>query len=285
MPHQLSVTVAPTRPTARPPAIPTAIPPAAGNGPAVNPGQPARVQPNYLPNNAAPVYNPNNAAPVYNPNATAPVYTPGTTTTLPVYTPGANPATITPGVPMVIPPTNIVPSNPTIITPSSPTVITPTYPTAIPNGHPTIISPATPTTGEQIKKMPSNDKNKGAVITPGSPVLTPTGAKIETEATHPFDLDRRYELRVAHAADYSKLTGQLSFVHTDGGLWVLRYAPLAEEDRYGGSVVLARDRMMNSYREGDLVTIEGRVISQKSSARLGGPLYQVQTISLVDRPQ
>src|SRR5439155_21398552 len=116
-------------------------------------------------------------------------------------------------------------------------------------------------------------------------VVTPAAAKIETEAKNPFDLDRRYEQRVSHAADYSRLTGQLFFVHADGGLWVLRYAPLSREDGNGGSVILSRDRPMNNYREGDLVTVEGKIISQKGSARLGAPLYRTQSIRLVDRPE
>ena len=155
------------------------------------------------------------------------------------------------------------------------------------------VAPATPNTkpAETIKKMPKADdkpgeieKPKGASIMPQAPV-TPTGAKVETEAKNPFELARRYETRVGRAADYSKLTGQLYFVHADGGLWVLRYAPLSEEDAHGGSVVLARGLVMNNYREGDLVTVAGQVISQKASRRLGGALYQVRTMSLVDRPQ
>ena len=136
---------------------------------------------------------------------------------------------------------------------------------------------------EPIKKMPKDD-GKVAPVAPAVAPVTPAGARIETEVKNPFELARRYEKRVSHAADFSRLTGQLSFVHADGGLWILRYASLAEEDRNGGSVILARDRMMNNYREGDLVTIEGQVISQKGSTRLGGPLYRVQAISLVDRP-
>ena len=153
-------------------------------------------------------------------------------------------------------------------------------------GNPVIGTPVEPGKGiEPIKKMPKDD-GKGAMMAPVAPIspVTPAGARIETEVKNPFELARRYEQRVGHATDYSRLTGQLSFVHADGGLWVLRYASLAEEDRNGGSVILARDRMMNNYREGDLVTIEGQVISQKGSTRLGGPLYRVQAISLVDRP-
>jgi hypothetical protein len=130
--------------------------------------------------------------------------------------------------------------------------------------------------------MPS-DANKGASLAPLSPAI-PAAAKVETEAKNPFDSDRRHEPSVGHTADFGRLTGQLSYVRVDGGLWVLRYAPLSQEDANGGSVILARDRSMNNYKEGDLVTVEGRVISEKGSTRLGGPLYQVQTIRLVDRP-
>jgi hypothetical protein len=133
-------------------------------------------------------------------------------------------------------------------------------------------------------KMPKGEGTPKASLTPTSP-LVPTGARIETEAKNPFELDRRYVKRVACAADYSKVTGQLFFVHIDGGIWVLRYAPLSTEDANGGSVVLPNDRKMNSYREGDLVTVEGKIINQKGYLRLGGPLYQARTISLVDRPQ
>jgi hypothetical protein len=134
--------------------------------------------------------------------------------------------------------------------------------------------------------MPKPDgKGKVGSIMPISPI-TPTAAKtVETETKNPFELDRRYEQRVGRAADYSKLTGQLQFVHADGGLWILRYAPVSEEDAHGGSVVLARDRSMDSYREGDLVTVQGRIISERGSSRLGGPLYRAQSIELVERPQ
>jgi hypothetical protein len=158
---------------------------------------------------------------------------------------------------------------------------------------------------EQIKKLPSGDEKKGKIegakpdnkgqpdkkkednnaslVIP--PLVTPAAGKTETGAKNPFELARRYELRVTHAADYGRLTGRLSFVHADGGLWVLRYAPLAQEDRHGGSVILTRDQPMNNYREGDLVTVEGQIISERGSVRLGAPLYRVQSIRLVDRPQ
>ena len=79
------------------------------------------------------------------------------------------------------------------------------------------------------------------------------------------------------------MTGQLFYVHADGGLWVLRYAPLWKEDPHGGSVVLARDLRMDSYQKGDLVTIHGEILSPHGSKYLGGPLYRAQSIALVER--
>jgi hypothetical protein len=106
---------------------------------------------------------------------------------------------------------------------------------------------------------------------------------VETETKSPFELSRRYVERVANAADYSTLTGQLFYVHADGGLWVVRYAPVSKEDIHGGSVVLARDLRMDSYREGDLVTVHGEVLGRRSSVFLGGSLYHASAIQLVDR--
>jgi hypothetical protein len=134
-----------------------------------------------------------------------------------------------------------------------------------------------PKDAEPVRKLPAGTTQSP----PAVPEVTPTG--INTEAKNPFELDRRYETRVDRAADYSWLTGQLHFVHADGGLWVLRYAPLEKEDPNGGSVVLARDRQMDSYREGDLVTVHGEIINPRGSIFLGGPLYRMQSIQLIDR--
>jgi len=132
---------------------------------------------------------------------------------------------------------------------------------------------------EAPKAMPKGDSGKQAQV---SPTTTPYLAAPETKS--PFELSRQYETRVNNAADYSSLTGQLFFVHADGGLWVLRYAPVWKEDRFGGSVVLARDLEMITYREGDLVQVRGEVLNQgRSTKYLGGPLYRGASISLVDR--
>jgi hypothetical protein len=157
------------------------------------------------------------------------------------------------------------------------------------------MSPVSDQNKEPLRRMPkvidtgkpSTSLDRSSPVVPtAATVVTPTGARsTETESKNPFDLDRRYETRVGRSTDYSKVTGQLFFVHVDGGTWVLRYAPLWKEDANGGSVILARDRQMDNYREGDLVTVEGTVLQGKGNSRLGGSLYQVRSIQLVERPQ
>jgi hypothetical protein len=153
-------------------------------------------------------------------------------------------------------------------------------------------TPVVPPSGEKIgppkdpgKKLPEGGKEGGKVqFRPNTLDVTPTSSKtIETETKNPFELDRRYESRVGRAADFGWVTGQLFYVHADGGLWVLRYAPLWKEDPNGGSVVLARERSMDSYREGDLVKVHGEILKEKASIFLGGPLYRTQSIQLLDR--
>ncbi len=152
----------------------------------------------------------------------------------------------------------------------------------------TVVPGAMPPAGEKIGAPKDVEPGKQLPKTqaPLVPSITPAASRtIDTGANNPFELDRRYESRVDRAADYSWVTGQLFYVHADGGLWVLRYAPMGKEDPNGGSVVLARDRQMDSYREGDLVTVHGEIINQKSSIFLGGPLYRARSIQLVERSQ
>jgi hypothetical protein len=126
--------------------------------------------------------------------------------------------------------------------------------------------------------MPTIGSN-GTIITPAKIGLELEGPK------NPFDLARRYEGKASASPDYSKLTGQLFFVHTDGGVWVVRYAPISQEDRYGGSVVLARDIDMSNYEDGDLVSVQGEVLANKVNLPLGGALYHAAKVNLVEKGQ
>jgi hypothetical protein len=120
---------------------------------------------------------------------------------------------------------------------------------------------------------------EGAVY-PGMAVSAPPSAYVKPPASPPLSaIDK-----VGNEHDYSWITGYLYYVHTDGGRWVLRYATLDQVDRYGGSVVLAPGVEMGNYREGDLVTVHGRVLSEGRATRsLGGALYRVDVIEMVER--
>jgi len=138
-------------------------------------------------------------------------------------------------------------------------------------------APATPP-ATTPQKMPTIGSN-GTIITPAKIGIELEGPK------NPFDLARRYQGKASASPDYSKLTGQLFFVHTDGGVWVVRYAPISQEDRYGGSVVLARDIDMANYEDGDLVSIQGEVLANRTSLPLGGALYHAAKVNLVEKGQ
>ena len=88
---------------------------------------------------------------------------------------------------------------------------------------------------------------------------------------------------MTHADDYSWVQGKLYRVHVRGGVWVVRYASLDVTDRFGGSLVLARDRRVDNLREGDFVRVQGELLNDKSSVFLGGPLYRVLDVSLLQQ--
>jgi hypothetical protein len=98
------------------------------------------------------------------------------------------------------------------------------------------------------------------------------------------DLKTEYVYHIGHADDYSWVTGQLYYVHSSGGLWVVRYATVDTEDKYGGSVVLAPAVNMKNFREGDLVSVAGGIADDgRASKNLGGPSYQANHVELIER--
>jgi hypothetical protein len=117
-----------------------------------------------------------------------------------------------------------------------------------------------------------------------APTPVPLGADMSRSARPSFEIKKAYEGRVGNALDYSWVTGQLFYIHAEGGLWVVRFAPLDKEDRFGGSVVLSSTASMAGCREGDLVTVHGEVIDEgRASKFLGGPAYRANSIDLIAR--
>src|SRR5207244_3035467 len=100
------------------------------------------------------------------------------------------------------------------------------------------------------------------------------------------EIAKEYLSKIANADDYSWVTGQLFYIHihSDQGLWFVRYAPVDKEDRYGGSVVLAPATSMANFREGDLVTVHGEILNQGRASRyLGGPLCRALAVEVKER--
>ncbi len=86
--------------------------------------------------------------------------------------------------------------------------------------------------------------------------------------------------RFGHAPDYSWLTGELHYLHVRN-IWQVRYAPVDEEDRYGGSLTLAGGGPMTGFRSGQTVRVEGQL---DPDSREASPLYRVRSLQLLDRP-
>lgn len=82
----------------------------------------------------------------------------------------------------------------------------------------------------------------------------------------------------AHARDYSWLVGQLQLVHSPQHQWKIRYAALDENEQWGGSMILAPDARLDQWKDGDMVYVEGEILSDRPSLYLAGPLYRIRCI-------
>jgi hypothetical protein len=133
-----------------------------------------------------------------------------------------------------------------------------------------------PIRAPEPKKMPVAPKDE--------PVKQTSAKDVAPKELPSFEIRREYLPRVGHNDDYSRVTGQLYYVHAAGGLWVVRYAPHDVEDRFGGSVVLAEAVSLSHLRDGDLVTVHGEVLNEgRATKYLGGPLYRPVAVTLVQR--
>ena len=115
--------------------------------------------------------------------------------------------------------------------------------------------------------------------------IASTDGIVQVDLRQPIVVKKELFDKIGHADDYGWVTGQLFYVHVGGeGKWVLRYAGVDEEDRYGGGVVLTTAVSMRNFREGDLVSVTGEILKDgRASKYLGGPLYRATSINMVER--
>jgi hypothetical protein len=81
-----------------------------------------------------------------------------------------------------------------------------------------------------------------------------------------------------HGENYEWLIGVLHRVHIPRKGWKVRYAPLDQQDRWGGSVVIAPDARVDDFDDGSVVYVEGDVINDRASLYLAGPRYRIKLI-------
>lgn len=95
----------------------------------------------------------------------------------------------------------------------------------------------------------------------------------------------KFKNRIGHEADYTWLSGQL--YRLDGGtgaLWVVRYATAEEQDKHGGTVLLAPAVNMQNFRDGDLVSVKGEILNGgQKSEQMACPVYRASEVSLIER--
>ena len=86
------------------------------------------------------------------------------------------------------------------------------------------------------------------------------------------------ESALDHAPDYSWVQGRLEFSALGGGIWKVRYAPISADDEHGGSVILEAAPDPQKFRVGDLIYVEGRIVSRNAHGPLANPLYRAEYI-------
>jgi hypothetical protein len=82
-----------------------------------------------------------------------------------------------------------------------------------------------------------------------------------------------------HAFDYSWLQGVLA--KPSQGPATLRYQTMLVEDKWGGVASLNDDPRLASFRDGDIILIEGELLAQPSDGRL--PRFRIHEIWLAHR--
>jgi hypothetical protein len=86
---------------------------------------------------------------------------------------------------------------------------------------------------------------------------------------------------LAHAPDYSWLTGELQYVAVRK-VWRLRYASGDEDDRYGGSVTLVEPGTLQEADNGKRVRVEGLFVDPTSPEP--SPAYRVRKLQILPDP-
>lgn len=158
--------------------------------------------------------------------------------------------------------------------PTTPYHATQTAPVEAPVLH-TVAKPSvveTPAATPTPESTASNSVDPGAL--PGMTTLGHEGLLPRRTFT-----DLTANPRFAHDPNYNWLVGTLDYSKLQDA-WVLRYASVEEDDRYGGSVTLVNPAGIEKFKSGQLVRVEGSLKNADSQALR--PPYLVQSIQAVN---
>lgn len=100
-------------------------------------------------------------------------------------------------------------------------------------------------------------------------------APVEDSTPRAANADVTTQPCFAHDPNYHRLVGVLEYSKIQDA-WILRYASVEEEDRYGGSVTLHGSGPMNAFKSRQVVRVEGRLINPDSQQIR--PAFQVESI-------
>ena len=123
----------------------------------------------------------------------------------------------------------------------------------------------------------------------GAPAAAPQGPinKVSHQPAPRLQIPVRpaYRERIGHDEKYAWVTGQLVRLQGERDMvWVLVYATPEEQDPHGGALLLTTAADMRNYRDGDLVSVQGRLLNGgRPSEQLGLPMYSASDINLVER--
>lgn len=138
---------------------------------------------------------------------------------------------------------------------------------------PAQVAPVQPAPAK-VEQIPTEKKELPEPPKTDEPKIQKTSASLRRTAP----VAKKPVAMFGHSEDYTRLVGVLQRIHTPGAEWKLRYATLDQNDKWGGSVVLAEDARLDHYQDGDLVYAEGNILKERASTFVAGPLFRANTI-------
>jgi hypothetical protein len=171
--------------------------------------------------------------------AIMPGYNPGTvfTTSVPTETVSAKPAEPLPQAPAT--------ETPVAAEKKMPEELPPTTLTASPPKH----------ESEEVKHADAKLVDQQEAL-PASYAIPLTGGKEESIRRRSY-ADITAKPCFSHAPDYSWVQGELQYLHTRH-TWRIRYASVDDDDVYGGAMNLVESGPMDTFKDGQLVRVQGR---------------------------